>query len=197
MIAKSPTPTAEADAALLPRLRAGDPAAYEVLVCRHAGRMLAVAGRFLSCPEDRADAVQEALLAAYRALPAFEGQSSLATWLHRITVNACLMKLRSRSRRPCNLLEDLLPAAKDGGGRAHPVHCRPANPEAALETEEVREHVRACINRLPDAYRTVLVLRDLDELDTDQTARHLGLAPGAVKTRLHRARQALRSLLNP
>jgi RNA polymerase sigma-70 factor (ECF subfamily) len=66
-----------------------------------------------------------------------------------------------------------------------------------LSRAEVRAHVRACIDRLPDAYREVLLLRDLEELDTEQTAQHLGINPGAVKTRLHRARQALRTLLEP
>src|SRR5688572_6196897 len=78
---------------LLASLRAGDPRAYERLVCTHGGRMLAVSRRLLRCEEDARDAVQDAFLQAFRALPGFTGQSCLGTWLHRIAVNACLMRL--------------------------------------------------------------------------------------------------------
>src|SRR5262245_46119317 len=97
------------EALLLCRIRAGDEDACATLVRQNAGRMLAVARRFLRCEEDRADAVQDAFLSAFRALDSFEGQSTLATWLHRILVNVCLMKLRSRSHRYSQALDELLP----------------------------------------------------------------------------------------
>src|SRR5262249_9659225 len=93
------------EALLLRRIRFGDEDACETLVRQNRGRMLAVARRLLRCEEDRADAVQDAFLSAFRALDSFEGQSSLATWLHRIVVNVCLMKLRSRAPR-CSLAID-------------------------------------------------------------------------------------------
>jgi RNA polymerase sigma-70 factor (ECF subfamily) len=176
------------DAALLGRVRGGDQAACEKLVCRHGGRMLVVARRFLRSEEDSADAVQDAFLAAFRALDTFEGHSSLGTWLHRIVVNTCLMRLRARARHRLVPLDDLLPACD--------VTELPA-PSVRLAREETRALVRACIERLPEAHRTVLLLRDIEELDTDQTAQRLGTTPGAVKTRLHRARLALRTLLEP
>jgi RNA polymerase sigma-70 factor (ECF subfamily) len=185
------------EASLLAGLRAGDDSAFEQLVRRYGGRMLAVAHRFLRCEADCADAVQDAFLAAIRALDSFAGDSRLGTWLHRIVVNACLMKLRARSRSRQVPIDDLLPTFDETGHHAQRV--RPWNEEALslLDRTELREHVRSCIDRLPEPYRAVLLLRDIEEFDTDQTARHLGITPGSVKTRLHRARQALRTLLEP
>ncbi len=91
---------------LLERLRSGDDAAFEQLVREHGGRMLAVARRFLRQEEDARDAVQDAFLSAYRALEDFEGNARLSTWLHRIVVNAALMKLRTRRRKPERSIED-------------------------------------------------------------------------------------------
>jgi RNA polymerase sigma-70 factor (ECF subfamily) len=185
------------EATLVARLRAADRVSAEAVVRQHAGRMLAVARRLLGCAEDSADVVQDAFLSAFRALPRFEGHSSLATWLHRIVVNSCLMKLRTRSRRRQVPIDEVLPAFAETGHQARPVRPGGEQADTRLEREEMRAQIHACIARLPDSYRTVLVLRDLEELDTEQTARQLGLAPGAVKTRLHRARQALRALLEP
>ena len=185
------------EASLLAGLRAGDDSAFEQLVRRHGGRMLAVAHRFLHCEADCADAVQDAFLAAFRALDSFAGDSSLGTWLHRIVVNACLMKLRARYRNRQVPIDDLLPTFDETGHHAQPV--RPWNEEALslLDRTELRKQIRSCIDRLPEPYRVVLLLRDIEEFDTDQTARRLGITPGSVKTRLHRARQALRTLLEP
>jgi RNA polymerase sigma-70 factor (ECF subfamily) len=190
-------PHAHAEAQLLARMRAGDESACAWLVRHHTPRMLAIARRFLRCEEDRADAVQDAFLSAFRSLHAFEGNSTLATWLHRIVVNVCLMKLRAQSRSRAVPIDDLMPAFDDTGQQTRAVHPWAEQALSRLAREERRMQVRACINRLPDPYRSVLLLRDIEELDTEQTARHLGINSGAVKTRLHRARQALRTLLEP
>jgi RNA polymerase sigma-70 factor (ECF subfamily) len=184
------------DAELVARIRAGDEGACETLVRRHSGAMLSVARRLLRCEAESADAVQEAFILAFGALDSFEGNSALASWLHRIVVNRCLGRLLGRKRRRTVSLGDL--PAFDEYGR----HPQPASPwvsaaEHQLMRAETRAQVRACIDRLPAVYRTVLVLRDIEEFDTDQTAARLGSTPGAVKTRLHRARQALRALLEP
>jgi RNA polymerase sigma-70 factor (ECF subfamily) len=100
---------------LLERLRAGDEAAFEYLVRTQAGRLLAVARRILGSDEEARDAVQDAFLRAFRGLEGFEGGSRLSTWLHRIAVNAALMKLRTRRRKPEESLEPLLPAFRDDG----------------------------------------------------------------------------------
>jgi RNA polymerase sigma-70 factor (ECF subfamily) len=159
--------------------------------------MLAVARRFLGRGDESADAVQEAFCAAFQAINRFEGASALSTWLHRIVVNVCLMKLRTRSRRQTVSIEDLLPAFDETGHRLEPVASWSDEPGNRLERVEMHNQVRACIDRLPDDHRVVLLLRDIEELDTEQTAEVLGISVAAVKTRLHRARQALRRLLEP
>ncbi len=158
--------------------------------------MLAVTRRMLSSEEDAQDAFQDACISAYRAIAKFEGQSKLSTWLHRIAVNAALMKLRSRQRRPEISIEALLPRFQDDGHQAEPaVEWRETGPQA-VETDETRALVRASIERLPEIYRVVLMLRDIEGLDTAAAAAVLDIEPNAVKVRLHRARQALRTLLD-
>jgi RNA polymerase sigma-70 factor (ECF subfamily) len=184
------------DFALLQRLHSRDQRAYADLMLKYGGRMLAVAQRLLRNEQDAQDAVQDAFLSAFRSLDQFTGQSQLGTWLHRIVVNAALMKIRSRKRRDECSIEEMLPAFEHDGHRRNP---RPAWRDAGdeiLERREVRLFVRKKIDQLPEDYRTVLMLRDIEELDTDETANVLGISPGAVKTRLHRARMALRELLD-
>jgi RNA polymerase sigma-70 factor (ECF subfamily) len=182
------------DSRLLEALRGGDGAAFEQLVRLYGGRMLAVARRMLRSEEDARDAVQEAFISAFKALDTFNGAAKLSTWLHRIVVNAALMRLRRQRRKPEDSIDELLPRFDESGRWAD----EPAmlnTPTELAERRETRELVRECIDRLPKSYRTVLLLRDIEELDTDETADALGMTASAVKTRLHRARQALRTLL--
>jgi RNA polymerase sigma-70 factor (ECF subfamily) len=185
------------DVALLDALLAGEPQAYEVLVRRHGPQMLAVARQILDCEQDSADAVQDAFISAFQAIGQFAGRSSLRTWLHRIVVNACLMKLRSRARHPVVSIESLCPQFDDTGHQLEPASPWVEQPTDLLMDAEIRNRVRVSIDSLPDAYRTVLLLRDIEEFDTAQTAQVLGVSIAVVKTRLHRARQALRTLLEP
>jgi RNA polymerase sigma-70 factor (ECF subfamily) len=178
-------------------LRDKDPAACESLVRQFGGKMLAIAHRYLRRNEDCADAVQEAFLSAFQAIGTFAGQSKLDTWLHRILVNVCLMKLRRRSRRQTCSIEDLLPAFDESGHHAQSIGGWRHGPDERLLRDETRALVRRCIDLLPDDYRTVLMLRDIEQLSTEETAKMLGDAPNTIKTRLHRARQALRTLLDP
>jgi RNA polymerase sigma-70 factor, ECF subfamily len=195
--AEDKTAWASNDLELVKRIQVGDDCASAALVRRHGGHMLAVARRFLRTEEDSADAVQDAFLSAFRSMNSFAGSSALGTWLHRIIVNVCLMKVRTRSRRREVRIEDLLPTFDETGHHSRPIRRWEEGGLARLSRAETGAHVRACIDRLPNSYREVLLLRDIEELDTDQTARQLGIQPGAVKTRLHRARQALRALLEP
>ena len=128
---------------------------------------------------------------------AFRGDARLTTWLHRIVVNAGLMKLRTRRRKPEESIEDLLPRFQEDGHQLDPAvpWSDSARPEAA--SLEIRLLVRRNIDRLPEGYRTVLLLRDIEGYDTEEAARVLGISANAVKVRLHRARQGLRTLLDP
>jgi len=188
-----PVPGAS-EAPLVARLRAGDPDAYEALVRRHSAALLATCRRILRNEEDARDAVQDAFVAAHRSLDRFEGKSGLGTWLHRIAVNACLMKLRRRRSRPEESIEPLLPCFIDDGHMAAHPPAWSERPDQILQRKEERERIRECVEALPESYRLVLVLRDVEELSTEEAANALGMTPGAVKTRLHRSRQALRSL---
>ena len=182
---------------LVLRLQRGDALAFEELVRRYSGRLLRAARRILMSEEDARDAVQDAFVAAFRAVGAFEASARLSTWLHRIVINASLMKLRTRRRKPEEDIEQYLPRFLEDGHQTPPSEPWTEPADAMLEREELRRLVRASIERLPESYRTVLVLRDLEELSTEETAEMLGASPNAVKIRLHRARQALRTLLDP
>lgn len=183
---------------LLAALRAGDDAAFAQMLRTYGPRLLTVARRFLPNDADAQDALQDAFISASRSIASFEQGSRLGTWLHAIVVRACLMKLRSMRRRSAERsIEDLLPRFRDDGHRIDPGPSWAAPDGSAAETNETRALVRRCIDQLPENYRTVLLLRDIEGYDTAETAALLGLNDNATKTRLHRARQALRELLNP
>jgi RNA polymerase sigma-70 factor (ECF subfamily) len=194
---QGPLPASRDDAALVARMRAGDELAYEELVRAHTARLLGVARRILASDEDAREVVQETFVAALRALDGFKGDARLSTWLHRIAVNSALMRLRSRRRRPEEPIEPLLPAFKDDGHHQEKFRSWSEPADEAMDRARRRELVRACIAQLPDSYRTVLLLRDIEEMDTPEVAAMMGLTPNAVKIRVHRARQALRTLLDP
>ena len=180
---------------LLSALREGHEWAFETMVRMFGGRLLSVARRFMRNDEDARDVVQAAYLSAFQALNDFEGASQLSTWLHRIVVNTALMKIRSRGRKPEESIEVLLPAFQGDGHHVERFSDWSAPADQLLERKETRATVRACIEQLPDNYRTVLVLRDIEELSTSEVAEALSMTPTAVKVRLHRARQALSTLL--
>lgn len=187
----------EEEPALLKRLQQGDSKAFELLVHAYGGRMMAVATRLLHDYQDACDAVQDAFLSAFKAVGRFEGGSQIGTWLHRIVVNAALMKLRTRRRKPEQSIDVLLPRFQPDGHAEQ----RPApwldSPQRSAQAQETRAVVLQKIEELPDGYRNVLLLRDIEGLDTAETAGLLEISEVAVKTRLHRARQALRALLDP
>lgn len=182
---------------LVARLKAGDPSAYELVLRTHGGRLLAVATRILRNPDDAKDALQDGMLSAFRAIDGFSGEARLATWLHRVVVNAALMKIRSRKRVAEDPIDDLLPTFHEDGHRVDPGGPWQLDADDELERQQRRELVRRCIDRLPDSYRTVILLRDIEEMDTKDAAALLGITENAVKIRLHRARQALAALLDP
>jgi RNA polymerase sigma-70 factor, ECF subfamily len=183
------------DQALLTALRAGHEWAFETMVRLYGGRLLAVARRFTRNDEDAQDVLQSAYLSAFRALNDFEAACQLSTWLHRIVVNTALMKLRSRRRKPEESIDALLPAFQEDGHHVEQFSDWSTPADQLMERNETRATVRECIERLPENYRVVLKLRDIEELSTQEVAGMLAMTPTAVKVRLHRARQALSTLL--
>lgn len=189
------------EADLLAALQAGEPRAYEQFVCAHVARVKAVAVRYLRNEEDANDVVQETFLSAFKAIPRFEGKAQLSTWLHRIAVNASLMKLRTLERKGEATLEEdvdeLLPKFVGFGAHATSQRSFGELPEDGIMRQETQFFVHECIDRLPAMYRTALLLRDIEGYENDELARRLGITVNAAKIRVHRARQALRTLLEP
>jgi RNA polymerase sigma-70 factor, ECF subfamily len=167
------------DRALLAAHVAGDPDAFTVLVRRHRDRLWAVALRTMRDREEAADALQDALLSAFRNAGGYRGDAAVTTWLHRVVVNACLDRMRRRAVRAAVPLGETDVAA-------------PADEHAALES---RLDVQAALARLPEAQRVAIVLVDLQELSVSEAAAVLGVAEGTVKSRCSRGRVALGRLL--
>lgn len=186
----------EDDSRLVLRLKANENGAFEELVRHHGGRMLAVARRLLRNEEHARDAVQEAMLQAFRGMSAFQGGARLGSWLHRIVVNAALMRGRALSRRPEESIDELLPEFDATGHQKRPMRWDRDAIGMDLERRELQDLVRSKIDQLPESWRTVLILREIEGLDCEETGKLLGVTPNAVKVRLHRARQALKTLLD-
>lgn len=163
----------------------------------HASALLAVARRLLRNDDEAREAVQDAFLSAYKARGGFEGASRVSTWLHRIVVNTCLMRLRARSRRPEIPMTEWLPAFKADGHHETTFADWSNAAYAMLEREELCAEVRRAIDCLPESARAVLLLRDIEGVPLEEIAAMLAITPNAVKIRVHRARQALRTLLDP
>ena len=185
------------DRGLVQSLRKGDPSAFEGLVTTYGPRLRATALRLLRNEADANDVVQETFLSAFRSLDSFEGKSQIGTWLHRITINAALMRIRSRERRPEVDIHELLPRFTDGGQYPEHQHSFSELPDDVALRDEACDLVHRCIDELPENYRAALILHDIEELAYEDTARILGLTLNATRIRIHRARQALRTLLVP
>ena len=185
------------DPGVVAALRAGDLITFEKIVREQGRALLAVARRLLRNDDDAREAVQDAFISAFRSASRFEGSSRISTWLHRIVVNACLMRLRMQRRRVEVSIDDWLPKfLPDGHHEARFVDWSNAA-HALIERRETCALVRTCIDRLPDSYRTVLLMHDIEGLSVGEIAGGLGISSNAVHVRLHRARQALRTLLDP
>jgi len=185
------------ETAMVAGLRSGDPSAFEMIVRTHGPRMLSTARRILGNDEEAREAVQEAFISAYRARTQFDAAARISTWLHRIVVNAALNRLRTRRRRPEESLDDLQPQFQPNGHYAEQFAAWTEPADVTLGRKETAALVRHTIDELPESFRTVLLLRDIEGLSTDETAQVLNISANAVKLRLHRARMALRTLLMP
>lgn len=179
--------------ALAERIRAGDKSACAECIELHSPAVYRLTLRMLGNEAEAEDATQETFLNAFKSIDSFEWRSGLDTWLYRIAYNAALMRLRKPQRDTVSVEE----LADDDGATELPRQlfdwC--CLPESVYETTEARAELERAIRELPEKLRAVFVLRDLEELSTEETAKVLGISIEAVKTRLHRARLALRELL--
>jgi RNA polymerase sigma-70 factor (ECF subfamily) len=178
----------------MPKLHDVDP---DQMVREHIGWMLALAERLLRDRSIAEDAVQEAFISAFRGLPEFKGRSTLKTWLHRITVNASLTKLRQIKRRAEQSIDENLPEFDRHECRIEPSWTHLTTLQEVIESKQLSARVNEAISALPDSYRIVLQLRDIEGCNTAEVADLLEISEANVKVRLHRARAALKQLLDP
>ena len=169
----------------------------EQFVRDNIGWMQLVAERLLKQRELAEDAVQDAFIAAFKNIEQFEQRSSLKTWLHRITVNAALARLRQINKRAEQSIDELLPEFDRYDCRIENSWTFLTSIEEVLDSENLRERVKHYVNELPDSYRIVLLLRDIEDFNTAEVAEQLSISEANVKVRLHRARAALKKLLEP
>ncbi len=174
------------DAACVRRLQRGDTDAFEILVRRHEKALFNLVYRMLGNYDDAAETAQEVFLSAYRAIGQFRGESNFSTWLYRIALNHATTRRKSTNLRQ----KRLVPI--DGSDMVDDTQLGPAE---TLEKKELRERVQRALNELEPEDATVILLRDLQDIPYEDVARVLKIPVGTVKSRLHRARRALKTHL--
>jgi RNA polymerase sigma-70 factor (ECF subfamily) len=193
---ESNTPAAVTDEDLVARARTKDFAAFEELVDRYEDKIFRLAFRFVRNETEAKEIVQDTFLLVWRKLDTFKGDSQFGSWLYRVATNTALMRLRAQRRHPEISTEELpvdyldnygqLPAAGENWAK---------RPDDELQSDELRRRIQKAVDELPEIYRTVFLIRDVEGLSTEETAEVLEISIPTVKTRLHRARLALRDAI--
>jgi RNA polymerase sigma-70 factor (ECF subfamily) len=198
-----PTPSAPAprpaskvdDAELVGRIARHDQAAFEVLMRRHNGKLFRVARAILKDDAEAEEALQDAYLEAYRHMGDFRGGARLSTWLTRIVINQALMRLRKQKRDRIVVPFGSERATEQGLAEADVSDERSETPPGATLRAEIRRALERRIDELPIAFRTVFVMREVEDMTVDETAECLSIPAATVRTRLFRARALLREAL--
>lgn len=179
------------DDALLARARAGDGSAFRAIMQKYNQRLYRIARGILRHDADAEDAVQEAYLKAFAHLDEFRGEASFATWLTRIAMNEALLRLRKR-----RATVPLGPPGPQAEIIPFPLAATDADPERTMAQRQILQLIERATDDLPEAYRTVFIMRVIEGLSVEDTAQLLALRPETVKTRLHRARRLIREQLD-
>lgn len=174
----------ESEQCLVKRVKSGDESAFSELIFMYQNRIFALASRLVVSDQDAEEIVQDVFVSLYRKIGEFEGRSSLSSWLYRITFNCALMKLRTRRRKDRREQMSYLEKSEEGD-RVDTIEDHFVRVEKLKIAQEV-------IDSLPESFRTIFYLRDVDGLSGEETALQLGLTTAAVKSRLHRARLMIR-----
>jgi RNA polymerase sigma-70 factor (ECF subfamily) len=182
------------DAALLARMRAGDAAAFELVMRRNNRRLYRIARSMLRDAAEAEDALQDAYLSAFQAIAGFRGESSLATWLSRVVANHCLARMRRQARRD-NIVPIVAMELVEDIGEEEIAMPESETPDRALGRSELRALLERKLDALPEQFRTVFVLRCVEELSVEETAQCLGIPEATVRSRHFRARSLLRESL--
>lgn len=179
----------ETDDQIICRLRDGQEEAFELLVQRYRARVQRLALRFTRNREEAEEVSQEVFLTIYRKLDQFEGKSSFSTWLYRVAVNASLMRLRSQETTETVPIDDLVGDLVGDEEEA----VKP--PDSRLHSEEALAQIERAMEHMPEEFKTILILRDIEDFSNEEAAEIMDLSVAAVKSRLHRARGYLRKKL--
>jgi RNA polymerase sigma-70 factor (ECF subfamily) len=182
------------EADLVARARAGDREAFRAIMTRCNQRLFRIARAVIGDEGEAEDVLQEAYVRAFGAIAGFRGEAAIATWLTRIVLNEAHGRLR---RRKVTVEFEELEAAQESAQVLNfPGAARSDGPEADAARAQIRRMLEQAVDGLPEAFRLVFILREVEELSVEETAGHLGLKPETVKTRLHRARRRLREALD-
>lgn len=177
------------ESALVARLKRGDQAAFEEVVALYEGKVFNLARGLTRNEQDAQDAVQDTFLSVFKNVGAFKGDSSLSTWIYRITVNAALMKMRRRKHDDRTVpVDEAMPGFDEDGHRVTSLPDWTPRADEMLLNAELGGQLRKAIAELEPEYRTVLIMRDQEEMSNEEVAAVLGLSVAAIKSRLHRAR---------
>jgi RNA polymerase sigma-70 factor (ECF subfamily) len=171
----------------------GDTLAYEILIQRYSEKVFSLATRMMRNQEDAEEVLQDVFVTVFRKMKSFEGKSSFSSWLYRVTVNAALMKLRKNRQDRSSSMEEVFPDAENTIALRSREEL---DADAITLQKEVHERLREAIDKLPDDYRPVYILRDVDGLTSEEVGKILNLSIPAVKSRLHRSRLMLRRRLH-
>ncbi len=188
-------PTGEDDA-LLAGLRAGSPSAVDELLRLYQGKIFNLAMSILKNESDAEEAAQDVFMTVIRKADTFQGNSAFYSWMYRICVNTCLMRLRGKRRNETVSIEEFMPVFTDEGMHASPMDDWSKEVERDALNEELGRMIRKFTEELSEKYRVVFVLSDVEGLSNEETAKILGLTVPAIKSRLHRARLYLREQLS-
>jgi RNA polymerase sigma-70 factor (ECF subfamily) len=192
----SPSTISPSDEELVARARKKDFGAFEELLDRYEDKVFRLAFRFVRNETDAKEILQDTFLSIWRKLDTFKGDAQFSSWVYRVAANAALMRLRAQRRHPEISTEELPVGYLDRLGSLPPPGENWAKrPDDELQSQELRDHIQSAVDSLPELYRTVFLIRDVEGLSTEETAEVLGISIPTVKTRLHRARIALRDAI--
>ncbi|RFB83169.1 RNA polymerase subunit sigma [Rhizobium leguminosarum bv. trifolii] len=185
-------PSALADADLVPLAKIGDEVAIRAIIQRHNQRLFRTARAVIRNDAEAEDVVQASYIKAFASLSAFRGEAELSTWLTRIALNEALGRVRAQ--KTTTGLEEIDMQATSAGGQVvqFPSSLSATDPEIELSRSQARHLLEQAVDELPDDFRAIFVLRDVEGMSTDEAASYLGIRPETAKTRLHRARKMMR-----
>lgn len=192
--AKEVAPQSIDDEAVIRRVMAGDKASYEQIMRKYNRRLYRIVRSYLQDEDEIEDVIQDAYIRAYEQLSRFEGRSSFSTWLIRIAINEALARVRHRSR-----LQPILPEISDGTNSAEETSIRLSNHETPLGTlmnAELKEILEQAVDRLPEKYKSVFLMREVEGMSIAETSDSLAISEGNVKVRLNRAKEMLRETIS-